>query len=90
MKTTIERVRYGVRNYRGMGARWCTKTTEGRVRWCTETAVGRVGNDVRKPPIDGCVMVYENHRWAVQDGVLKPSLGRCGMVYKNRRWAGAR
>jgi hypothetical protein len=55
-------------NHHGMGARWCTKTTEGQVRWCTETAIGRVGNGVRKLPIDGCVMVYGSRRWAVQDG----------------------
>jgi hypothetical protein len=77
------------RNHRGMGAQWCTKTTEGWVRWCTETTIGRVGNGVRKPLIDGCVMVYGSRRWVVQDGVLKPSLGRCGMEYKNCHWAGA-
>ena len=65
------------KNCRGVGGRWCQKT-----------AVGRVSNGVRKLPSDRCVMVYENRRWAVQDGVLK-SLSRCGIVFNNRRWAGA-
>jgi hypothetical protein len=41
-----------------------------------KTTIERVHYGVRKPPWDGCAMVYENHR------------GAGAMVYRNRRWAG--
>ena len=50
-------------NCREMGARWCVKTTVGRVR-----------HGVQKPPWDGCAIVYENHcgmggRWCTETTV---------------------